>query len=112
MKAIAMKFRETKFRAFYRICILPLHIPTRTGETKKAMETELASHEKYVTEQGLKTELQVYKTARNLRQSTYDALILAQTLVKQEPSEKNGLNVEKAEVAFTKAKLAYQGAYQ
>lgn len=112
MKAVGIKFRESKFRSFYRIYILPYHIGKRTGAVKKAMEEELAGHKAFVKDNGLKAELKVFTDARDLRQSTYDAMVAARTEVKQNPSEKAGLLAEKTLDKFKIAKLAYKSKYQ
>ena len=112
MKAVALKFREKKFRTFYRICILPLHIPHRKGEAKKMIEDELAMHLQAVKDNGLQAELETYQTARDLRQSTYDAMEVAKSEVGKNPSEKAGLKAAETLAAFEAAKGAYNGAYQ
>ncbi len=112
MKAVALKFREKKFRSFYRMCILPAIIPNRKGEVKKLFITELEEHKAMVTENGLNAEFKAYKRARDLRQHTYDAMVVAQRLVETEPSEKNGTASEKARADFESAKFAFVSAYQ
>ena len=111
MKAVAMKFREKKFRAFYRIYILPMHIPNRKGAVKKAMEEEFLEHQESVVANGLQDELAAYIAAQVKRQDTYDAMVTAKSLVNQEPSEKNGKAVTNCNAAFALAKAEFLAAY-
>ena len=112
MKAVAMKFREKKFRSFYRINVLPLHIPNRKGAVKKLMEEELAEHLEAVEANGLQAELEAYTNARNLRQDTYDAVVAAEAEASRNPSAEAGNAVVEAKLAFTEAKLDFTSNYQ
>ena len=111
MKAVAMQFREKKFRTFYRIYTLPKHIPNRKGEVRKAMEDELQEHKDIITANGLQDELQAYINAQEKRQNAYDAMVAAQSAVNQEPSEKNGRALADARADFAEAKAEFMAAY-
>jgi len=110
-KVVAMKFRETKFRAFYRIFILPRHIAKRDGEVKKAMQAELAEWQEMVEANGLQEELAAYIAAQEDRQAKYDAMIAAETELGQNPSAEAGQKPTEAKLAFAESKAAFVAAY-
>ena len=112
MKAVALRFREKKFRVFYRICILPQHIAHRKGEAKKMIQDELKEHLETVKVNGLQAELEAYQAARDLRQSTYDAMIACKSEAAKNPSAETGLKAAESLAAFEVAKSAFMAAYQ
>lgn len=71
MKAEVMKVTGAQ-RAFYRIYVLPLHIPKREGEVQATMKAELAKHRKFVRDNNLQDELELYLAAQNGRQELYN----------------------------------------
>lgn len=107
-------------RAFYRIYILPNHIARREGEMKEALKKELAGHRKFVRDNNLGDELDLYIAAQQDRQAKYDAWQEAKaafavtraddTLSFRERADAEEL-VEAAEAAFTEAKEAFKAKY-
>jgi len=73
MKIEAMNLKPVQ-RAFYRIYVLPLHIPKREGEVKEAMQAELRKHKKFVKDQNLEALLEDYLAAQQNRQELYNEM--------------------------------------
>lgn len=111
-KIVTLRFREKKFRTFYRICILPAHILHRKGEAKKAIADELEEHLETVANHGLQAELEAYQAARELRQTTYDEMELTKAEAGRNPSAEAGLKAAESLAAFEVAKSAFMAAYQ
>ena len=112
MKAKAMKFREKKFRTFYRIYILPMVIPSRKGTVKKAMQEELEGHWEDVKENGLQAELETYLDGQKGRQIAYDNMQKLKSEARQNPSEAAGEAALKARIHFIEVKAAFAKAYE
>lgn len=107
-------------RAFYRIFILPQHIERREGEMKQVLQDEMKRHKKFVKDNGLQEELDLYIAAQKERQAKYDAWQAAkadfavtradESLSFRERADAEEL-VEAAEAAFVEAKEAFKAKY-